>query len=43
LKESLDVPVITIEGDMPKHLDTRTRLRLEAFAEMLKGREDGKG
>lgn len=41
LKESLDVPVITIEGDMPKHLDTRTKLRLEAFVEMLKGREDG--
>jgi benzoyl-CoA reductase/2-hydroxyglutaryl-CoA dehydratase subunit BcrC/BadD/HgdB len=41
LKESLEVPVITIEGDMPKALDTRTKLRLEAFIEMLKGKEDG--
>jgi benzoyl-CoA reductase/2-hydroxyglutaryl-CoA dehydratase subunit BcrC/BadD/HgdB len=43
LKESLGVPVITIEGDLPKHLDTRTKLRLEAFVEMLKGRDDGEG
>jgi len=35
LRESLDVPIITIEGDLPNHLDTRTRLRLEAFVEML--------
>lgn len=41
LRESLDVPVITIEGDLPRTLDTRTRLRLEAFMEMLKGRADG--
>ena len=41
LKESLDVPVITIEGDLPKSLDTRTKLRIEAFIEMLKGRVDG--
>jgi benzoyl-CoA reductase/2-hydroxyglutaryl-CoA dehydratase subunit BcrC/BadD/HgdB len=41
LKESLDVPVITIEGDLPHHLDTRTKLRLDAFIEMLKGRVDG--
>jgi len=37
------VPVITIEGDLPRHLDTRTKLRLEAFVEMLKGRVDGEG
>jgi benzoyl-CoA reductase/2-hydroxyglutaryl-CoA dehydratase subunit BcrC/BadD/HgdB len=43
LKEMLDVPVITIEGDLPKTLDTRTRLRLEAFVEMLKGQVDGEG
>ena len=35
LRESLDVPMITIEGDLPNHLDTRTKLRLEAFVEML--------
>ena len=38
LKETLGVPVITIEGDLPKPLDTRTKLRLEAFAEMLEGK-----
>jgi len=27
--------MITIEGDLPNHLDTRTKLRLEAFVEML--------
>ena len=43
LKESLGVPVITIEGDLPRHLDTRTKLRLEAFVEMLQGRDDGEG
>jgi benzoyl-CoA reductase/2-hydroxyglutaryl-CoA dehydratase subunit BcrC/BadD/HgdB len=37
LKETLGVPVITIEGDLPKPLDTRTKLRLEAFIEMLEG------
>ena len=43
LRESLGVPVITIEGDLPQHLDSRTKLRLEAFMEMLKGRVDGEG
>ncbi len=43
LKESLDVPVITIEGDLPKGLDTRTKLRLEAFIEMLESKDDGEG
>ncbi len=38
LRETLGVPVITIEGDLPKHLDTRTKLRLEAFVEMLGAR-----
>ncbi|OPY61215.1 MAG: 2-hydroxyglutaryl-CoA dehydratase, D-component [Syntrophorhabdaceae bacterium PtaU1.Bin034] len=41
LKETLGVPVITIEGDLPKRLDTRTKLRLEAFMEMLKARKRG--
>jgi benzoyl-CoA reductase/2-hydroxyglutaryl-CoA dehydratase subunit BcrC/BadD/HgdB len=38
LRETLGVPVLTIEGDLPKVLDTRTKLRLEAFIEMLQGR-----
>ncbi|MBA4390558.1 MAG: 2-hydroxyglutaryl-CoA dehydratase [Syntrophus sp. (in: bacteria)] len=37
LRETLGVPMITIEGDMPKQLDTRTKLRIEAFIEMLTG------
>jgi len=39
LKETLGIPIITIEGDLPKPLDTRTRLRLEAFVEMLGAQE----
>ncbi len=42
LRESLGVPVITIEGDLPKQLDSRTKLRLEAFVEMLAGHAHGK-
>ena len=36
LREVLNVPIISIEGDMPKKLDSRTRLRIEAFIEMLR-------
>ena len=43
LREALGVPVITIEGDLPKPLDTRTKLRIEAFVEVLTARLDGKG
>jgi len=42
LREALGIPVITIEGDLPKPLDARTKLRIEAFIEMLIGRGDGK-
>lgn len=38
MREVLGVPVLTIEGDLPRSLDARTKLRLEAFVEMLKGR-----
>lgn len=38
MREMLGIPVLTIEGDLPRALDSRTKLRLEAFAEMLKGR-----
>lgn len=37
LRESVSVPVLTIEGELPKPLDSRTKLRIEAFLEMLKG------
>jgi benzoyl-CoA reductase/2-hydroxyglutaryl-CoA dehydratase subunit BcrC/BadD/HgdB len=36
LRDAFEVPYITIEGDLPKKLDGRTKMRIEAFAEMLK-------
>ncbi|SDE56599.1 2-hydroxyacyl-CoA dehydratase family protein [Sporomusa acidovorans] len=36
LREKLDIPILTIEGDKPGKLDARTRLRLESFLEMLR-------
>lgn len=38
LKRSLDVPVLTLEGDKPAALDARNRLRLEAFLETIDAR-----
>ena len=35
LRESVDIPVLTMEGDRPGPLDGRSRLRLEAFLETL--------
>lgn len=39
MRETLGIPVLTIEGDLPRTLDGRTKLRLEAFVEMLKGKK----
>jgi len=36
LRKLTGVPVLTIEGDLPKHLDGRTKMRIEAFIEVLK-------
>ncbi|MGQ9687901.1 MAG: 2-hydroxyacyl-CoA dehydratase family protein [Desulfobaccales bacterium] len=36
LRESLGLPILTIEGDGPTSLDARTRLRLEAFVDVLR-------
>lgn len=36
LREHLPVPLLTIEGDGPTPLDARTRLRLEAFVDVLR-------
>jgi benzoyl-CoA reductase/2-hydroxyglutaryl-CoA dehydratase subunit BcrC/BadD/HgdB len=36
LRESLPLPLLTIEGDRPGKLDSRTQIRLESFVEMLK-------
>ena len=38
-RESLAVPLLTIEGDRPGRLDSRTQIRLETFVEMLKIRK----
>lgn len=35
LRDSLEVPVLTLEGDRPGAMDARTRLRIESFIEML--------
>lgn len=35
LKKELDIPILNIEGDKINHLDARTKLRLEAFLDML--------
>jgi benzoyl-CoA reductase/2-hydroxyglutaryl-CoA dehydratase subunit BcrC/BadD/HgdB len=36
IREHLDLPVLTIEGDRPTRLDSRTRMRLEAFVDVLR-------
>lgn len=35
LKDKLDIPILNIEGDKLNTLDARTKLRLEAFLDML--------
>lgn len=39
LRESLPLPLLTIEGDRPGKVDGRTETRLESFVEMLKMRK----
>ncbi|MBW1721722.1 MAG: 2-hydroxyacyl-CoA dehydratase [Deltaproteobacteria bacterium] len=39
LRESLPVPILTLEGDRPGPVDSRTALRLETFVHMLKDRK----
>lgn len=41
LRESLPLPILTLEGDRPGKIDGRTAFRLEAFIEMLKDRKSG--
>jgi benzoyl-CoA reductase/2-hydroxyglutaryl-CoA dehydratase subunit BcrC/BadD/HgdB len=36
IREHLNIPVLTIEGDRPTPLDARTRMRLEAFVDVLR-------
>ncbi len=37
LREELGLPILTLEGDRPGKVDTRTALRIETFIEMLRG------
>lgn len=39
LRESLSPPVLTIEGDKPGKVDSRTAIRLETFVEMVRMRK----
>ncbi len=41
LRESISVPILTLEGDRPGGIDSRSAIRIETFIEMLK--EKGKG
>ncbi|MFP3317728.1 MAG: 2-hydroxyacyl-CoA dehydratase [Thermoplasmata archaeon] len=35
IKDSIDIPVLTIEGNRPGVLDERTKIRIESFIDML--------
>ena len=37
LREKLNIPILTMEGDRPGEIDRRTALRLDAFVEMVRG------
>lgn len=39
IKKSIDIPVITIEGNDPGNIEARTKIRLESFIEMLMERK----
>lgn len=36
IRNRLELPVLTLEGDMPNKLDARTRMRLDVFLDMLR-------
>lgn len=37
IRKTIPIPVLTIEGEMPGKVDERTKIRLQAFIEMLEG------
>jgi benzoyl-CoA reductase/2-hydroxyglutaryl-CoA dehydratase subunit BcrC/BadD/HgdB len=41
LRESISVPILTLEGDRPGGIDSRTAIRIETFIEMLKDKGMG--
>ncbi|MFH1314012.1 MAG: 2-hydroxyacyl-CoA dehydratase [Candidatus Eisenbacteria bacterium] len=38
LRKEIDVPVLTVEGNRPGRIDLRTRVRIEAFLDLLRSR-----
>ena len=36
IRQKVDIPVLTVEGDKPNRLDARTKMRLDAFVDMLR-------
>ncbi len=38
LRANIDLPILTVEGDIPAEVDNRTKIRLESFVEMLEFR-----
>jgi benzoyl-CoA reductase/2-hydroxyglutaryl-CoA dehydratase subunit BcrC/BadD/HgdB len=40
LRETLPVPILTLEGDQPGAVDGRTALRIETFVEMLRSQKE---
>lgn len=41
-KKSFAIPTLTIEGDQPSALDSRNRMKIEVFIEMLRLRKAGR-
>ena len=41
IKENLNIPILNIEGDKINKLDARTKLRIEAFVDMLHDKKEG--
>ena len=39
IRRSLNLPILTIEGDRPGPVDARTRIRIEGFLQMIKDRK----
>ena len=35
IRKKIDIPILTIEGESPGSVDVRTKLRIQAFIEML--------
>ncbi len=36
IRQEIDLPILTLEGDSPTRLDARSKMRLDSFIEMLK-------